>query len=597
MYGKYDFEKPDVTVNGVLATELDYYDVIDSVDTEMPYDRKIVVKFNTIIGVTVTKTIMAYSHPDHDDYFIVEYILTNTGIQDAAGTVHQQTLEDVYMLNYYRYAFAGEACSGYDQGWSAWGATWGVNTLNHVVQAGDGNALGEDLGARRAFYSWYMPHSERGEWDIGCPNDEADPDDEIVDEHMSAAKYAGVVTLHADVSATDDSDDPQQPSSTYFVDSDAPETQGVSAYAEVGMNQRYDLMTAGHPASTHWEDFQNQGLVFGDMYGGSGGGGRSQTFSYGPYTLEPDQSVRIVIAEGVKGLNRAKNRELTENWLRKRDGEAPTMSLPNGGTTGDESEYLQAWVETCRDSIIKTLRAAKDAFDNEYIVSQNPDPPSSFYVAGGGDRIQLDWADNAESHPNFTGYEVWRSTGSIYATTAVYEKIWECDANDSQTSFGDTSAVRGFSYFYYVLSKANVDGRILRSSKFYTMTSEPASLLRVAGKSLEAIRVVPNPYVISKRGLQFQRGELDWDKIMFYDVPAFCKIKIFTERGDLVWETEHTNTSGDEPWWSLTSSGQVVASGVYIAYFEVTQDYIHPETGETAYRKGENTYRKFMIIR
>ena len=119
----------------------------------------------------------------------------------------------------------------------------------------------------------------------------------------------------------------------------------------------------------------------------------------------------------------------------------------------------------------------------------------------------------------------------------------------------------------------------------------------VAGKSLESIRIVPNPYVITKRSLQFQQGDLDWDKIMFYDIPAFCKIKIFTERGDLVWETEHTNSSGDEPWWSLTSSGQVVASGIYIAYFEVTEDYVHPATGEIAYRKGENTYRKFMIIR
>ena len=222
MYGKYEFEHPEVTVNGVLATELDYYDVIDSVDTEMPCDRKIVIKFNTIIGITVTKTIMAYSHPDHDDYFIIEWILTNTGIQDAAGTVVQQTLDDVYMLNDYRFAFSGEGSSGYEQGWAPWGTTWGQNTLNHVIQQGDDAST--DLGVRRAFYSWYGPHSESevGEADNGCPNFDADPDDETVDEHMAAAKYAGVVTLHADVSATDDSDDPQQPSSTYFVDSDDP---------------------------------------------------------------------------------------------------------------------------------------------------------------------------------------------------------------------------------------------------------------------------------------------------------------------------------------------------------------------------------------
>jgi hypothetical protein len=40
-----------------------------------------------------------------------------------------------------------------------------------------------------------------------------------------------------------------------------------------------------------------------------------------------------------------------------------------------------------------------------------------------------------------------------------------------------------------------------------------------------------------------------------------------------------------------------VVSGMYIAHFEVTKDFPDPETGKLLYRKGDNTFRKFIIIR
>jgi hypothetical protein len=51
----------------------------------------------------------------------------------------------------------------------------------------------------------------------------------------------------------------------------------------------------------------------------------------------------------------------------------------------------------------------------------------------------------------------------------------------------------------------------------------------------------------------------------------------------LIETLNHTNTTGDELWESVTSSRQVVVSGLYIAVFET------PE--------GKKTYRKFVIIR
>ena len=133
------------------------------------------------------------------------------------------------------------------------------------------------------------------------------------------------------------------------------------------------------------------------------------------------------------------------------------------------------------------------------------------------------------------------------------------------------------------------------SSLFYTRTNFAANLQRQAGSSLKAIRVVPNPYNIrAARTLQLGYG---LERIAFLDIPAQCTIKIFTERGDLIQTIEHTNSTGDEYWDLVTSSRQTVVSGIYIAYFEVTQDYHDPNTGELLYRKGDNTFRKFAIIR
>jgi hypothetical protein len=102
------------------------------------------------------------------------------------------------------------------------------------------------------------------------------------------------------------------------------------------------------------------------------------------------------------------------------------------------------------------------------------------------------------------------------------------------------------------------------------------------GKGLDLVRVVPNPYDI--RGRFFQFGDKSqYDRIAFYGLPPVCKLKIFTERGDLIWEKDHTRGTGDELWDSMTSSGQIIASGIYILYVEA------PGRG--------SVFRKFVVIR
>jgi len=217
---------------------------------------------------------------------------------------------------------------------------------------------------------------------------------------------------------------------------------------------------------------------------------------------------------------------------------------------------------------------------------------------------------------------IYRSRGNVLDWHTVYEKLYETSADVSQ--YDDTSAVRGFEYYYYIQTKddgTQIAGKTLYSSPFWTITNVPATLQRPAGDFLYEVRVVPNPYDIRARKHQFG-DKSQYDQIAFYGIPPICKLKIFTERGDLIWEKDHTSGTGDERWNSETSSGQIVSSGIYILYVEVTEDTYASQDqiarydiydnhlklmyhtgdlmfsqGQKMFSKGESTYRKFVIIR
>ena len=128
---------------------------------------------------------------------------------------------------------------------------------------------------------------------------------------------------------------------------------------------------------------------------------------------------------------------------------------------------------------------------------------------------------------------------------------------------------RGVDYYYFLeaFDNGTNDDMVLNSSKFYTLTNKAAALKRPPGESFKDIRVVPNPFHISARDLQY--GVSAPDRLMFLNIPPVCTIRIFTERGDLVDTIEHTDGSGDEAWNSITSSRQIIVSGLYIAHFDM----------------------------
>ncbi len=585
------FARPGVYVDNESASAIAPYDNPDKIDPSIPCDRMITNTVNTTIGLTMKRRVLAFTQQYHNNYFIYEYTFVNTGIIDNAGTTLSppRNLTGVVIHFQYRLAFPGES---YLAGWSPTGSSWGRNTINDCFSPLNPGPSSYNL---RACWEYYGPVYTPLEEDMGLPN--------ISDGSVLAGtNFAGAIVLHADRSAQDHSDDPAQPFDTYFMGQDQ-DAQGNDQYDATLMTQKYNFMTRGHAAKTHAQqvgaDSHGWPTVNSANTWGNDNGGYASAQGFGPYTLSPGDSVRIVIAQGVAGIMSDRDfvRTVARNWY---TNNTAAFRLPDGGTTTNRNEYKNSWVWTGKDSLMQTFLRAVDNYSSNYGIPQPPAPPANFSVNSGGSQISLSWDPSpGESSPHFKGYLIWRAEGR---TDSTYTMIKEVDKNTHY--YGDKTPRRGFNYYYYIQSEDdgstnNVQpGVPLVSSKFYTMTalSNPAFLTRLPGNSLSDIRIVPNPYNVRARSLQFGTG-LGADRIAFYGLPPFCAIRIYTESGDLIKTINHTNQSGSELWHSLTSSNQIIVSGLYIAYFEATEDYTDPQTGKLLIKKGDHTIRKFIVIR
>lgn len=174
--------------------------------------------------------------------------------------------------------------------------------------------------------------------------------------------------------------------------------------------------------------------------------------------------------------------------------------------------------------------------------------------------------------------------------------------SDDEYMWFDCNAFNGFTYFYAVTTfdrdyevGASRQGLV----KFDNcQPSEPhptggcqckdvlfEQAIEVDSQSnLKLVYAVPNPYRDGpSRITRANYHNFPDDLVRFVNVPANCLIKIYTVAGDLVWEGEHTGASGNIEWDTRNSSGEKVASGVYIFKVE--------DSG------GDEVYGRLVIIR
>jgi len=595
------FVPPTVYVDGNDITS-PYAGDVDEVDPSILPDRIVENVVNTSMGITMTRRIMAFSQQYHSNYLIRWYTYTNTGNTDYDDDIElNQEIKNFRVGMGIRYSVCREGSNSIGGG-QTWGQ-WSWATKRGEDYAAHAN---EKITEAKPIVQWLRCGFEFAGQNSGNAFDNIGGPYVKSDGRLLAPQHAGVVILHVDKSAADANDDVNQPLVLGWHAGDTyPGVPDMSLgsvpsminlynflagnpYKGLGGNERMDekyMATKPDPTTVH-----------------NDGGGTNVWVCYGPWDLKPGESINIIEAEGVAGLDHITCTDIGRRW--KKAFLDPTdkgpFTLPNGTTTTDKDVYKNTWVFTGKDSIMMTFGRAKRNYDAGFKIPQPPLPPTYVYVTSAGDRIYISWQPSPSAEePGFAGYKVFRATGK---TDTTYDEIYS--GPPSQLSYDDTGAIRGQSYYYYVVAcndgSNNTSGDTnptgpLMSSRFYSCTTEPAYLRRQAGGHLEDIRVVPNPYNIKARDLQYI-GEPD--KIMFMNIPGHCIIRIYSERGDLINTIHHENGSGDESWNSVTSSRQVVVSGIYIVQFEVTMDYPDPDdASRILYRKGDTAFRKFVVIR
>lgn len=597
------FAPPIIYVNGIDITA-PYAGEVDEIDPDQIPDRIITNVVNTSMGLTMTRRILAFSQQYHDNYFIKEFTFTNTGNVDYDEEIELNApLKGVRVGWGIRYAVSREGSFkiGGTQSWGqhTWVSKRGEDYPRHVGEIITENPIVDWI---RCGICWAGQKATNAFDNIGGP-------DVNFDGRLCAPHHAGIAILHVDKSATDKSDDPNQPVVLGWHAGDTyPSVGSMSTDDMTGMIQLYNMLSGSPYKGLGGTDRMDETYNAYKFPGPdpstihNDGGGTNLWICYGPFDLNPGESVTIVEAEGVNGLSRPLCEEIGKRWKQAYDdpNDKGPFTLPDGSTTTEKDVYKNEWVYTGKDSLLLTFGRAKRNFDMDYKIPQPPLPPPIVEVNSGGDQIGISWTpSSSESEPGFAGYKIYRAIGKV---DTVFDHIATVDPG--VTSYADLTAIRGRAYYYYLVAyndgsnntgEANPAGP-LHSNRFYTRTNEPANLLRQAGGSLDQIRVVPNPYNIrlsSAKGFHFE-GEPN--KVMFLNIPGYCTIRIFTERGDLINTIVHNNGSGDEAWNLVTSSRQTIVSGIYIVHFTVDKDFVDPKTNATI-KKGVTEMRKLVVIR
>ena len=582
---------PEITVDG--AKSFEKYVFVNTMDPSMDPDRKMTVSNNSRIGITTVATMNAFSQEYHDDYHIIEYSFTNTGNVDGDEDIELSAdLTGVYFFFIHRY-MVHDASSWIRGG----GAPWGKFTMNDAV--GDGH---EDYDVDfRAQYVWAGLNPDNTSFSsIGGP---------MMFPHWASAGWdttgrlaAGQMVGRVTISSPDtygSGDTGEQPRTMGVMGSDDPNLT-TDEYNTTLMQTQYETyMASGRLYPHHADDIEPSGNfdtptnapnIFDGVYDE---GGWSVIEGHGPYDIPFGGTVDIVVADGVGGLGMKAKYDIGK--LYKATGATPDESamLEYNGTSMTKNQ----WALTAKDSLFKTFERALANHAAGYNIPQPPHPPESFAVTSGTDKITLSWVP-ASTGPARSGWHVYRAKGT-YSFPYIGDALADhgglghdliAELSGSATSYEDATAERGESYYYFIQAVGNAadnDGGAmtpagaLKSNQHWTQTYLPASLKRSPGASLDAVRVVPNPYHIgATTDIRFSNK----DKLAFLDVPGNCTIKIYTQLGELIDTIEHTDGSGDEYWDQTTSSRQVVASGLYIAHIT---DNVTKETAE----------RKFVIIR
>jgi len=585
-------EPPEVWVyaNGVLQRSSQQFTGI--VDPNLPSDQMVEVRYKSYPGFDVLKRSYSFSNPNHNDYVIHvnRFKCTFDWDQDSKpDTDPAQTMENIYFLIGYSCQTAEGTYITYSQWYEEAKDDWATfETYPSKLVTG-----ARDL---QVSYCWDGDHPELTAFEEGGQefDDTGDPRFAIGEEGSTpmpsgefvSSAYAGFAALHVDKSSADKTDDLTQP---------------VSIMANMSIYNVWDSDFPGFATAWDWAASRTRQTVEEQSGWPDDAMSQEDEFpfqAFGPYNMSLGDSVVIVYAVGANGISR---KLAIEKGLAWRD-------WYRGAAGADfDNDAKNELLATGRDSLFQTMDRALWTWKRGLNIP-DPLPAPDLTVKSGPNVIYLEWEDLSAigdydtNVPDLDHYEIYRKQGNFLVdeyteiNTNGTHLLWEPIAvvPKTQNTFIDSNVVRGEAYHYAVIAvdngSQNTDGLFpgqkLASSK-YANRSELAAYAFEPGKdNAKAVRIVPNPYIVKAGEFNFTGED---NKLLFVNLPAYCKLRIYTVTGDLIKTIDHQSGSADENWDQITEYNQLVASGVYILQVDDARDVNgKPVTG---------SIEKFVIIR
>ncbi len=501
---------------------------------------------NQKMPISVTRTVRQWSGSQADeDYIIVEYKIKNEHAEWIGRDLVPLPLKGVYLLFTY-------ALSPNHRGWNLLfpnltsGArnthsTYDPKTRTLLAQAGD--FLDTPVG-NEAFD--YFLHTRY------------DPIEDVFDtesEFVAPAKM-GIKFLHISADSTGIENHVNG-----FVWSAAPPSGDHSGpfLGVAGLNNKYDAMVDPFLLSEAFDDPNDSRMGKSRLYA---------NWSLGPYNMEPNDSITVVVAEFVGGMSYA---EATDPKSTRADVDVAVDSA---------AQYLSGRVNF--------------NYEHDYTVPVPPPPPqfsvSSIDSGGvvanvisfGGESENVN--DPHQGTPDLAGYRIYRSWNYPFGPWIEIADIPKGDPRYFDNTAGaytfiDYKVALGFGYYYSLTAydtgheSWQVDPSVtvpsLESSIFANRKKQAFNTTQLpTERRLDEVTVVPNPFY-RHSGLQKAGDE---NRIQFVNLSERCTIRIYTLRGDLVKKIEHNDPGSGVAYWNqISDNGQYVKSGMYFYHIKNEQ--------------------------
>lgn len=561
------YRPPSVIVDGVqVMPPFDWY-----VDKNIEADIKVEWEDVYENGFRSHVVTYAFADPDNDDYLIwkathkftgevvVSYKRTGPNKTfSARDTMPSQTVKLYWPVTF----TMGPSKLGTYETTASYGGipeddknSWFVRKSNLVKD--------QSRDSLKIAYYWDSQKRSPKTYSNGSTDDSGDPD--LSNGYLYAPQIPGYALLFASKSPSEvTTDDNSQPFALSYASIREDKWVGkIDANAQMYSGRFPQL--GRFPTPEDIQNFRPGGYEQGAM----------RFVVNGPYDFTLDRahnradSVTFVYAVGCGSIGIDQARQLGSDWMNKRITDA---------------DKNKGFIEPGKDSLFNTLDKAYFAWNqiSKGVKLPAAPPPPDVTVTSGPDIIKVGWSYPDQSYfldavtnvDDWKEWRVYRKKGASLTFDPLDEgaiQKWELiysTRDRNVQSLVDSNVTRGIDYYYAVTAVDNgsqnttgyMPGEALESSRFVNMSLVPVSPYKPGLDVSNLVRVVPNPATVAA-GASLNQGSPD--KISFFNLPFQCKLRIFTEAGELVLEKDHYGT-GDDEWDQKTDSNQYVTSGLYI---------------------------------